>query len=85
MFDIISGARRFKLAPYERLPTPEEPLYDWIKVWVEFLLPGLNTAFSASFTIVELRRLKDRLQTLYESILHQKKAMRFFLIAEKIR
>lgn len=73
MIDIASGVRQFKLMPYERLPTPEEPLYDWINVWVEFSLPVLNTKFSTSFTIVELKRLKEQLQTLYDSLITQQK------------
>lgn len=45
------------------------PEYDWISVWIEFLLPGLQVKFKTQFTVYELGQLKDEITTLYKRVL----------------
>lgn len=70
MLEIISGARTLRITPFERECTPEEPMYDWIKVYVEFTLPELKSNFQAALTIGELLELKKGINLFYECLLN---------------
>ena len=69
MIEIVSGARILRVSPFERQNTPEAPEYDWIRTYIEYNLPELNTQYQASFNSGELTELKQKINHMYQSLL----------------
>lgn len=67
MIELICGARQLKLTPYERECNPDDD--DWINVWIEFLVPELQTEFKTAFTVYELSQLKNGIANIYQSMI----------------
>lgn len=67
MIELICGTRQLKLTPYERESNPDDD--DWINVWIEFLLPELQTEFKTAFTVYELSQLKNGIANIYQSMI----------------
>ncbi|AXF75835.1 hypothetical protein LU604_12520 [Erwinia tracheiphila] len=70
MIEIVSGARILRVSPFERQNTPEAPEYDWIRTYIEYNLPELNTQYQASFNSGELTDLKQKINYMHQSLLN---------------
>lgn len=69
MIEIVSGSRILRLSPFERQNTPDAPKYDWIRTYVEYQLPELQTQYQASFCVGELTDFRRNIASVYQGLI----------------
>lgn len=67
MIELICGARKLKVTPYERENNPDDD--DWINVWIEFSVPELKTQFKTALTVYEILQLKNGIANIYRNMI----------------
>lgn len=69
MIEIVSGSRILRLSPFERQNTPDAPKYDWIRTYVEYQLPELQTQYQPSFCVGELTDFRRNMVSFYRGLI----------------
>lgn len=76
MFDIRNEEFVFAVSPFERVvdsdADPVNHLWDWIKSFVEFSVPGVKVQFQTEFSVGELKQLREQFAAHYQAVFAQK-------------
>ncbi|EMM6762722.1 hypothetical protein ROS60_003389 [Pluralibacter gergoviae] len=70
MIEIINDKKILRITPFQRDNTPDIPEYDWIQVYVEYILPELKAQYQASLNVGELNILKNKLTELHTDLVN---------------
>ncbi|MGK8934013.1 WapI family immunity protein [Pluralibacter gergoviae] len=74
MIEIINDSKILRITPFQRENTPDIPEYDWIRIYVEYVLPELKAQYQASLNVGELNILKNKLAELHIDLVNGREA-----------